>query len=484
MKTKKLVSLLTTCLLLVSLLTVMPASSAARNLFTHENVDFEKGTTAGWSGAKLGTWSDDISSEYSYSGDYSLKLMNEDADGAVATYNYNGGFDALTVGEKYVFSAMINIPTALTGTDGTVQLYVNAGGYNFGEKIGVTSGWQKTELEFTAAEAQTFYIRLRDKTAGTVYIDDIALYSVKELEAEAALRFGSTSDYVKGDGEYHWDMEGTLVNSENATDSSCVFYGGANSTAAMDHELSIVHGGGKSVKMTLTADNDSLGQQLRIRNNPSLVSGETYEASVWVNIPASEDITQVCLRINLGGSYSDKGQFVQTKLNLTSTNGKWVRVGLPFTMTAAASPSIYFMVSGSKDAVMYWDDLMIVKKQNQSPVLQLFTAVKDIDNHDFLIENTSLSKGAFTVKYDIHKTADDVDMTGKSLIAAIYKTVGGKKQLVEISIGTFAAEDTAVSLPMTGIAASENAADYSMKVMLWDSILGMQNLKRADISFS
>ena len=490
MKTRKMVSFLTACVLLMSLFAVMPAS-AATNLFTHENVDFEEGTTAGWSNAKMSAWSDSISDEYHYSGDYSLKLSAETAASSAETYNYNGGFLGLTAGEEYIFSAMVNIPTALTGTDGTIQLYVKTSTNAFGEKINVTSGWQKTELKFTAGTDHTFYIRLRDNTAGTVYIDDIALHSVKELEAEAAaeaaLRFNSTSDYVKGDGEYHLDMEGTLVNSANATDSSCVFYGGTNSNATMEHETTVVRSGEKSLKMTLTADsvNNAFSQAVRARTVPTFVANTQYEASVWVNIPAGQEITAVRLNMDLGSSIgSDLGRWVQAKLKLTTTNGKWMRIGIPFTPTAAGSPSgVRLQVDGSKDAYLYWDDLMIVKKQNQSPVLQLLTTVKDVDDNDFLIENTSLSKGAFTIKYDIHKRDENDGMTDKSLIAAIYKTVGGKKQLVEINVGSFGETDTAVSLPMTGIAASENAAAYSMKVMLWDSITGMRNLKRANISF-
>jgi len=178
---------------------------------------------------------------------------------------------------------------------------------------------------------------------------------------------------------------------------------------------------------------------------------------------------------------------LQKKIVLSSTAGQWMRIGIPFKALVDTSPkSVRLDITGKKDAYLYYDDVMVVKKQDKEPVLQLLKEGIPLDGSTSTTEMEILAPKAgeaFTVKYDIHKRDENDGMTDKSLIAAIYKTVGGKKQLVEINVGSFGETDTAVSLPMTGIAASENAAAYSMKVMLWDSITGMRNLKRANISF-
>lgn len=461
MKTRKMVSLLTACLLLMSLFIAMPAS-AAENLFTHENVDFEKGTTAGWSKAKLSAWSDSISDEYHYSGDYSLKLSAETAASSAETYNYNGGFSGLTAGEEYIFSAMVNIPTALTGADGTIQLYVKTSTNAFGEKINVTSGWQKTELKFTAGTDHTFYIRLRSDTAGTVYIDDIALHSVKELEAEAAaeaaLRFTSVSEY-----QTTFPME-TGDNWSTAASASLTFDSGVKQQGLTS--MAVTYPAGSTVTEYDTSYTST---------KPSVEAGKTYEASVWINIPASEnnvDSARLFIRLP-DGSYLNTWKAVKT------TNGEWKRISYVFTPTtggAFKNLRVDIKTKGTGTATVYWDNFTLVEKTVQNPVLQV------LDSNEWDI-STPKAGEAFTVKYDIHKRDEKDGMTDKSLIAAIYKTVGGKKQLVEINVGSFGETDTAVSLPMTGIAASENAAAYSMKVMLWDSIAGMRNLKRANISF-
>ncbi len=483
MKTKKLVSLLAAFTMLLSLFAVMPAS-AAPNLFTHENLDFEEGTTAGWGGNT--PWTVEASKEYAHNGEYSLKISSETEVSATQTLYYNSGYGTLDTTKEYVFSAWVNIPEAMTTSkDGGVQLYVKdgAGKNTFGTVLlDATNGWEKTQLSFTpTAETATFYIRLRGTTKGVIYIDDVMLQKQEDLDADAkaeaeekaAKKFILVSDYTKlYDDEMVLDMEGTL--SDVMT----------NSNTSMDSASSPVYQGSASAIMTITADGEGY---LQTKSRPAFQQDVEYEASVWAYLPADAAVTQLRLFMDLGSGKSatldgaSGVRYVQRKVTITDAEkGKWLRIPIVFTPAQTVTPSsIRLMATGSANAVIYFDDLKIVQKQSQYATLRITKPVTLDGGASMEADIASVGAGTFNVTYDFHKAADK--NAEKVLIAGIYKDTGAGKQLMEVKTVTVGATDASVTIPMTGVETPDET--YSLKIMYWDSLTGMFGYRTTEFAF-
>lgn len=479
MKTKKMVSFLTACVLLMSLFTVMPAS-AAENYLT-ESIGFEAdayesvSTFDGWNiQAKYQTLiSGEVTTEKAAQGSKSLKvtvLNNTDTP----QITYTGAKREFVAGKEYKLTMKYNIPKEMAGGvvmrfDGVAipnstktSAYVGLGT--------VTDGWTEFTHTFESL-GNTTSISIRVSAGSDVnsffYVDDLVVNSVEELEAEAiaeaALKFVNVSSYEMFD-DFDADCNGWKI---------------SNKTDYLTCSAEQKHRGEGSMKVSYPEASASI-QIGYSSSRPSVVENTTYEISAWIYVPDASLINSISLFTTVPNK-----QYVRSA-SVKPVSGKWFRLSHVFTPNQGNSGilgSLRVDLDINAAATVYIDDFSLVVKNEQVPVLQTMNAIKDTSANDVFVDVDSLSKGAFTVKYDIHKRDDNDGMTDKSLIAAIYKTVGGKKQLVEINVGAFGETDTAVSLPMTGIAASENAADYSMKVMLWDSIAGMRNLKRANISF-
>lgn len=493
MKTKKLVSLLAIFAVLMSLFAVMPASAATNCL--SDSIGFEgevyesASSFDGWniSSSDAPKISAEVTTEKAYSGSKSLKVTI--VNGASAGYiNYNGS-TALVAGTEYKITMKVNIPTSIAASEGNggVQVRVmNASDGNGGVKKDTWFGgatyhytgdaWQEISGIFVATDTTDFAFRFRDGavTNGVFYVDDIAVYSTAELKAEeeaeeaerAEKNFSFISEYTKVYDEEVLDtMEGTDFNkySVDLSVDSVVKYQGAG-----------------SLKMQLTADGADYANKITSKAKPNFLNGKQYEASVWAYIPADSAITKVRFMIDLGAAASDIGRYVQRKVNVSAAKGEWIRIAIPFTMTADRTPSsIVLAADGTKDACIYWDNLAIVRKQEQNAVLQLTKLVALDGSGTIDADITKPGAGAFTVKYDFHKA--EAKNTGKVLIAAIYKEENGAKRLVEIKTGTVAADATAVTLPMGGVENPDNT--YSLKVMYWDSLTGLFGYRTTEFAF-
>ncbi len=469
MKTKKRVSLWLVCAFVLSLFAVMPASAAA-NLFTHENVGAEKGNTSGW-GTTKEDWTlttvekGEEAPVEPYNGQYCFSITKATANTTDAeTLAFTGGGE-MTKGQNYVFRVMVNVPTTTVG-DG-IQLYVRVTGgtnqYNMGTLITKTDGWEEATVSFSAGDSQNFYLRYPQGTTGTIYMDDLTLYSQADLDADKAAlaerEFMTTSDY-------------TMV---SAMDTLSGW--GTQSTqddVAISVESTIKHGGEGSVKMEISGE--ATGRYLNFTAaKPTLVAGKTYEMSVWVNIPDS-----TVSKFRLFSQHTDSAgtrSYPSKEYTISTTDGTWKRLSYEFTVGAAFATfdTMRFEVGTTAKTTLYVDDFTIVEKAEQLPVLQI------MQEGNSGIELSALPNGAFDVKYDIH--AEDATIEGKILISAIYKMDNGVKNLKEVVMDKFAADSTAITLSMTGVAENEEGT-YTLTVMLWDWVGGMKPIKDKTFTIS
>ncbi len=492
MKTKKIVSTLAVCALVLTLFSALPALAATNHLTDSIGFEGESYTSAstfdGWNISSTASASicAEVTSEKAYSGSNSLKLTI--LNGASATQvTYTGG-STLTAGTEYKITMMVCMPTSIAASEGTggVQIRINNASNGSGGTTTLWPGgaayhytgdeWHEISGTFVATDSTNFAFRFRDGavTNGVFYVDDIAVYSTEELQADAEAEeaeraeknFSFVSEYRSTDtDELYNDMESTNFN----------IYG-----VELAIDTDVKYQGAGALKMQLTADGTGYNSKITSKTLPTFKNGVQYEASVWTNIPDDSSISQIRFLIDLGADTSDIGRYVQRKVVLTSTNGQWVRIAIPFTMTADDAPSsIVLAADGAKDAVIYWDDLTIVRKQSQNAVLQLTKSVTLDGGGTIEADVTSPGAGAFTVKYDFHKAS--ATSAGKVLIAGIYKDTGAGKQLMEIKMVSVGTEDTSVSIPMTGIESPDES--YSLKVMYWDSLEGMFGYRTAEYAF-
>ncbi len=493
MKTKKLVSLLAVCVLLSALLGALPAA-AADNYLTDsigfEGADYSGSTMDGWNvnSSNSEKISAEVTADKAYSGSKSLMvtILNGASAGQI---NYTGTTN-LTAGTEYKITMMVNIPTSIAASEGAggIQIRVNSisngsggtttgwyGGANYHE---TGDAWQEISGTFVATDDTNFAFRFRDGavTNGVFYVDDIAVYSTAELqaeaEAEAAERaeknFSYVSEYTKVyDDELHLNMDSDSDVTAN------------KATIAVDTETK--HVGTGSVKTTLSADAADYTELMKAKTLPTFLKDTEYEASVWAYVPSDSSISHLRFMVQLTtGNAQTYGKYVQKKVDVSGVEGEWIRISIPFTMTDNdTAKSITFQVKGNKDAVMYWDNLTIVRKQRQNAVLQLTKTVNLDGSGTMDVDIAKPSAGAFTVKYDFHQAAEKNDR--KNLIAGIYKDTGAGKQLVEIKMVTVGAEDVSVSIPMTGVASPDET--YSLKVMYWDSLTGLFGYRTAEFEF-
>ncbi len=493
MKTKKIVSILAVCALMLTLFSALPALAATNHLT--ESIGFEgdsytsASTFDGWNinSTNSSKVSAEVTEEKAYSGSKSLEVTVLDANGGQINYT---GSQTLVAGTEYKVSMMVCIPSALGdgASTGGIQIrtdYVEGGSGSteskyFGGPAYYNTGdaWQEISGTFVATENTTVAFRFRSGAPvnSIFYVDDIAVYSTEELQAEAeaeaaeraAKNFSYVSEYRKVyDDEYYNSMEGTNFN---------VF------KLNISVDTTVKHQGTGSLKMQLTEDsiNNAYACYINEKTYPTFKNGLQYEASAWMYIPVESEITSVMLRVRLNGSASDIGEYVQKKVNVTNAKGQWIRIYAPFTMNQDnTAKTIILGVDGAKDAVIYWDDLTIVRKQSQNAVLQITKPVTLISGDTLEADVISPGAGAFTVKYDFHKA--NATNAGKTLIAGIYKDTGAGKQLVEVKMVTAGAADTAVTIPMTGIENPDKS--YSLKVMYWDSLAGMFGYRTAEFAF-
>lgn len=493
MKTRKIVSLLALCTLVLSLFAVIPASAATNYLTDCIGFEGESYTSAstfdGWNinSTNSSKLSAEVTEKKAYSGSKSLEVTVLDETGGQINYT---GSQTLVAGTEYKVSMMVSIPVAMGdgASTGGIQIrtdYVEGGSGSteskyFGGPAYYNTGdaWQEISGTFVATENTTVAFRFRSGAPvnSIFYVDDIAVYSTEELqaeaEAEAAERAAKNFSYVS---EYKkvYDEE-LCLNMDSDSDVTAT-----GATIAVDTDTK--HQGTGSVKTILNADAADYTELMKAKNLPTFLKDMEYEASIWAYVPSDSEISHLRFMVQLtNGNSVTYLKYVQKKILTDGVKGQWLRISIPFTMTDNdTAKSITLQVKGKKDDVMYWDDLTIVRKQSQNAVLQITKAVTLDSIGAPEADVVTPGAGAFTVKYDFHKAS--ATNAGKVLIAGIYKDTGAGKQLMEIKMVTATAEATSVSTTMDGVANPDES--YSLKVMYWDSLAGMFGYRTAEFAF-
>lgn len=474
MKTKKIVSILAVCALMLTLFSALPALAATNHLTDSIGFEGDSYTSAstfdGWNinSTNSSKVSAEVTEEKAYSGSKSLEVTVLDANGGQINYT---GSQTLVAGTEYKVSMMVCIPSALGdgASTGGIQIrtdYVEGGSSSteskyFGGPAYYNTGdaWQEISGTFVATENTTVAFRFRSGAPvnSIFYVDDITVYSTEELEAEAielaTKKFSYVSEYALVS-----DMESDFDKWETSA--------GTLATDANSHTKNF------ALKTTFS---ESASAQVKYKGTkPTVEAGKEYEASIWVNIPA--DVTTVSnFRLFLElPTIGTARKYANKYGDITTTNGTWKRLAFTFTPEEGGSgeiKTIRFEITTTGAATLYWDDMTIVEKEAQFSVLQI------LDENSFDVETPGA--GAFTVKYDFHKA--NATNAGKTLIAGIYKDTDAGKQLVEVKMVTAGAADTAVTIPMTGIENPDKS--YSLKVMYWDSLAGMFGYRTAEFAF-
>ncbi len=463
MKTKKLVSILVGCMLCILFATAVSVCGAVPNQLTHSNVGFEDGNTGGWSYDKESTeWSvankEDTANAHNGSRYLEVKAIAETTNNFSIKYSSD---ISLNTEEAYVFSAWVYVPAASDVPASTIALRVDQNSDKYDWLDASSKGWQRLSVQFTPDTTEptlVFLLKAGVAKDTVLYFDDVTLEKATDIAAEEALRFVSDAEYsaLKQDAE-NWSS-----NAETATVSFP-----ADGAYAGTMQVQISAEGTSAISYGTT-------------NMPSLTVDKTYEASAWVLIPEAYENTVSFAYLTAEAKKTDPRKYNNTQL-INSTEGTWRRISVEFTANNTGKmQTVKFTINTTGAAILYFDTVSVVEKAAQEPVLQF---LKDTTNHNDSPITLGMLKpeaGPFTVKYDIH-TVDET-VAGNVLVTAIYKEVNNTKQLVEVSIGVFGTEDTAVSLSMQGVTAPDST--YSVKVMLWDGLSSLHSLKCGSFSFN
>lgn len=492
MKIKKIATLLVLVALVMSLFSVMPASAATNYLSVWNNDNsygMEEGSDVknhlnvpGTLNAENG-----YSAEAARSGENGLYVVTKDGGITSNQYVDYQGVNSLTVGENYVFSAWVKIPTAFTGTNCGFRIRLTSGSTNkYSAFVTDTQGeWKKLSVPFNNVPTSSVEFRLGFFGSSTnpipaditFYIDDLSVELDSEIKADAAKAFSTINDYYSSGKYLYYDA--LDADSGNWSSISSDYF-------ELTWPTTGSFAGCMKVDVPAGAETDSylLAQPHVNKNLPTLESGKTYEASVWAYIPNeyANYINNVVLEaegLRVGDS---KENYFSEKL---TTNGVWRRISKVFSPTEAHAgkmTAIRLKVNTTAKApvTVYFDNLVLVEKTTQSPVLQILKPqLKSGAETDYVyFDAKKPGSGAFVMQYDVHSV--DAANTGNALISAIYKETNGVKQLVEIGIASFDADDTNVRVEMDGVGTPDNT--YTLRTMLWNSLSGMQSLKYTDSS--
>lgn len=492
MKIKKIATLLVLVTLVMSLFAVMPASAATNYLSVwngdksfgmeegsdvknHLNVPSSLNATSGYS------------QDAARSGENGLYVVTKDGGITSNQYVDYQGVNSLTVGENYVFSAWVKIPTAFTGTGCGFRIRLTSGSTNnYSAFVTDTQGeWKKLSVPFNNVPTSSVEFRLGFFGSSTnpipanttFYIDDLSVELDSEIKADAAKAFSTINDYYSsGKNMYYDNMD---ANSEN-------WYNTTSGTFNLSWPVEGNFAGCMKVDVPTGTDSYVLAQPyVKGSALPSLELGKTYEASVWAYIPNdyANYINYVVLEAE-GARKTGVSNENYTSEYLT-TNGVWRRISKVFSPTEDHVGKMTAMrlkvCTNAKAAVtVYFDNLVLVEKTTQSPVLQILKPQLKLNSESEYVyfDAKKPGSGAFVVQYDVHSV--DAANPGNALISAIYKETNGVKQLVEIGIASFDADDTNVRVEMDGVESPDNT--YTLRTMLWNSLTGMQSLKYTDSS--
>jgi len=198
------------------------------NLLTG-NGGFENELTD-WNPANLTNWTVTANSDSRRTGVGSALLTSsaENAPSAAVTMSYQGTKENLAANTEYTLMAWVRTeagkPLQTTVADGVpgISVYFNSSDttatkYNISQPpVSDTEGmWQRISVNFTTKDVTnptgTVYLRMKEGTYGTVYVDDVALYETAKVNFDAPDKeVDSSSAYPDNLLTGNWGFENNL----------------------------------------------------------------------------------------------------------------------------------------------------------------------------------------------------------------------------------------------------------------------------------
>lgn len=349
---------------------------AAENLLTG-NAGFEKGLGTDfedWNTSKMQNWTFSVSKEYSRSGKGSLFCSVEAGNAAEAelTLAYSGGKGKFEKDVEYIMSAWIRTVEPLKNTGDTdrygVQVYARDTKYNISEPEHDTEGkWRRIEKTFTPTEnepAISFYLRFTAGTYGSIFIDDVQVNRVKEVDLRAPReeadkgRMNPEEEPPKPDTSLREIPEGnenifTNGSFEEVEASGAPAGGWMAYQAKWDGMVQVVDGGIDGNKCVRIMDTTGANPWI-YKDNFAVVAGMEYQVSVWLRT------------ISVKGSgprfkiefYNAAGEnFISSQSEMFGkTYGVWHQKSCTFTAPMnAVRCKVYMRMYGAGE--IYWDDV-------------------------------------------------------------------------------------------------------------------------------
>ncbi len=474
-------------ILLVAFLIVntMPVI-AATNLLT-TNVDFENSTAVGWGAWETTEWNIEVTKNMSHSGVRSLcaeAIADKTTANLTLTYR---NCPALEVGKYYIFSAWINIPTwnsesgdgfkmRVTQTEAPTEAYSE----NFA--MATTNGWKRISFTFYASTTnpQLRLLLAKDVKKGSViYVDDISLETVEDFYNE---KYAKEFSYIS---DYGITRKGIVATQTMDDISKWKSDNAEVATISVDQTVKIEGKGSMCIEVKEAGGSTSISWS---SSKPSLPEVKEYEISAWVYIPQEyeENVTSIHLYADAKRikNESNKTTYQQVPTPpIKNTKGTWQRISGVITPEAARvgqMGAFRLSIVATGAAKIYMDDVRVIEKAVQYPVLQVLQVSKDTSGNDVLLDTKAIGAGPFALRYDEHVA--NAENANKTFCVAIYKETNNVKQLVDVQFGTFTADTTEKTLVFEGV---ENPDDsYWIEAVLWDGIGSMHGIKKADFVFA
>jgi len=354
------------------------------NLLTG-NGGFESGLSD-WSTTKLTNWTVTANGEYRHTGSGSALLTTtaDNAPAAAVTMSYGGTREQLSANTEYTLMAWVRteegkpLQTTVSGGDAGISVYFNssdtAAKYNISALISDTDGkWQRVSVNFTTKDVTnptgTIYLRMKEGTYGTVYVDDVALYETAKVNFNAPdTEEGLVSSGDSGSGTAPDYPDNLLTGNggfeEGLTDWSTTKL--TNWTATANGEYSRTGIG--SVLLTSTAENapaDTVTMSYG-GTRENLSANTEYTLMAWVRTEEDKPLQTTVSGGEAGiAVYFKSDTDTVAKYNISTpvsdTEGKWQRVSVNFTTKDVTNPTgtVYLRMKEGTYGTVYVDDVAL-----------------------------------------------------------------------------------------------------------------------------
>ncbi|MDC2891056.1 carbohydrate binding domain-containing protein [Psychrosphaera sp. G1-22] len=242
------------------------------------------------------------------------------------------GSDAVetVVGNEYVLSMWIK-----GEEDGGVVRFSTSSeaGALYGADETIGTSWQQVTWTFAANDVATQVVLDLGASAVTYLIDDVELIPVA---AEPAYMLSADTVLLNGDLEL-------------GTDNDFDNWGKWNNGDGIVQELTEVHSGARSAKVTNGSDFNAEYQSQLVSDETTLVVGTTYSASVWIKGTVDGEV-----RFSTNETTPQYGATAMVTAD-------WSQVVWEFTATEEVT-RLVFDLGKTPDAVYYVDDFELVAK--------------------------------------------------------------------------------------------------------------------------